>query len=61
MGPRQDAADAFIEASSCDGGLQGRWIPDEDWVCYIQECLEKDCMYPAWYEYGAIYKAYISQ
>jgi hypothetical protein len=43
MGPRQNAADAFIVAS-CDVGLHDRWIPDEDWVRVIRDTLEnKDC------------------
>jgi hypothetical protein len=42
MGPRQNAADAFIVAS-CDGGLHDQWIPDEDWICVIRDSLEKDC------------------
>ena len=42
MGPRQNAADAFMVAS-CDVGLHDRWIPDEDWVRFIRDSLEKDC------------------
>jgi hypothetical protein len=41
MGPRKNAADAFIQALG-DNWLQDRWIPDEDCIYYIQECLEKN-------------------
>ena len=43
MGSRQTAADAFLEAS-CHDEVQGRWIPDEDWVRFIRLRLGKECL-----------------